>query len=59
MKKRNQLYNTSKRTKTDEDWNAYRRIKNCVNSKIKIAHKNYFNRMFDNSFNGNLEVHQS
>jgi len=53
MKKRKQLYNTAKRTTTDEDWNAYCRIKNSVNSKIKIAHKNHFNRMLDNSFKGN------
>ena len=53
MKIRKQLYNMAKRTTTDENWNAYRRIKNSVNRKIKIAHKNHFNRMFDNSFNGN------
>jgi len=45
--------NIAKRSNSNDDWNPYRRIKNSVNSKIKIAHKNYFKRMFDNSFNGN------
>ena len=53
MKRRKQLYNIAKRTKSSNDWNAYRKIKNSINSKIKVAHNNYFNRMFDNSFNGN------
>jgi len=53
MKKR---INISKRIKYKNDWNVYRSLKNSINSKIKIAHYtpcNYFNRTFDNSFNGN------
>ena len=53
MKKRKHLYNIAKRTRSEDDWKAYRSLKNSINSKIKIAHYNYFNRMFDNSFNGN------
>ena len=53
MKKHKYLYNTAKITKSASDWNAYRSLKNSINSMIKIAHYNYFNRMFDNSFNGN------
>jgi len=55
MKKRKHLCNIAKRNISDNDWNAYRSFKNSINSKIKIAHYNYFNRMFDNSFNGNYK----
>jgi len=53
MKKRKKLYNIAKRTKSSSDWNAYRIIKNSINNKIKVAHNNYFSRMFDDSFDGN------
>ena len=50
MKKRKHLYNIAKRIKSEDDWKAYRSLKNSINSKINT---NYFNRMFDNSFNAN------
>ena len=63
MKKRKRYYNIAKQSKSANDWNAYRRIKNCINCKIKEAHTNYYTKMFDNSLNGNrrqiLEIYQS
>jgi len=38
MKKRKWYYNSAKRCKSANDWNAYRRIKNFINCKIKTAH---------------------
>ena len=58
MKKRKHLYNIAKRTRSEDDWKAYRSLKHSINSKIKIAHYNYFNRMFDNSFNDNRKQFQ-
>jgi len=43
----------AKRAKLANDWNAYHRIKSCINCKIKEAHTNYYTKMFDNSHNGN------
>jgi len=53
MKKHKRYYNIAKRSKSANDWNAYRRIKNSINCKITTAHTNYYIRMFDNSLNGN------
>ena len=36
MKKRKHLYNIAKRTRSEDDWKAYRSLKNSINSKIKI-----------------------
>ena len=52
MKRRKRLYNIAKRTKSTYNWNAYRRIKNSINCKIKTAHTRYYTRMFDNPLNG-------
>ena len=35
MKKRKWYHNIAKRSKSANDWNAYCRIKNCINYKIK------------------------
>ena len=35
------------------DWDAYRKTKNSINTKLKEAHNNYYKRLFDNSFSGN------
>ena len=51
MKKRKWYYNIAKRSKSANDWNAYSRIKNCINCKIKVAHTNYYTTT--RSLNGN------
>jgi len=53
VKKRKRYYNIAKGSKAANDWNAYHRIKNSINCKIKTALTNYYTRMFDNSLNGN------
>ena len=49
MKIRKHLYNTAKRTNSEDDLNAYRKLKNLI---INEAHNNYCSRLFDNSFGG-------
>ena len=53
MKQRKRLYNRAKRTNKDEDWAAYRSVRNEVNSKLELTHSSYCRRMFDNSFANN------
>jgi len=53
MKVRKRLYNKAKRSNLQHDWNAYRRMKNTINTKLKEAHNNYYRRLFDSSFSGN------
>jgi len=52
MKVRKRLYNKAKRSNLQHDWDAYRKMKNSINTKLKEAHNNYYTRLFDNSFNG-------
>ena len=56
MKTCKRLYNIAKRNNTQGDWNAYKRIKNLINVKLKQARNNYYARLFDTSFNGNKRV---
>ena len=53
MKVRKRLYNKAKRTALQSDWDAYRKLKNSINSKVRAAHNNYYSRLFNNSFSGN------
>ncbi|XP_065892800.1 uncharacterized protein [Dysidea avara] len=53
MKERKRLYNKAKRSNLQHDWDAYRKTKNSINTKLKEAHNNYYKRLFDNSFSGN------
>jgi len=53
MKKRKWYYNIGKKSKAANDWNAYHRTKDSINSKIKSTHTNYYTMMFDHSLNGN------
>ena len=53
MKVRKRLYNKAKRSKLQHDWDAYRKMKNSINTKLKEAHNNYYKQLFDNSFSGN------
>ena len=53
MKTGKRLYNTAKKNNRQDDWNAYKRMKNLINVKLKDAHNNYCGRLFDNSFGGN------
>ena len=41
MKVRKRLYNKAKRTALQSDWDAYRKLKNSINSKVRAAHNNY------------------
>jgi len=53
MKTRKRLYNTAKRNNTQHNWDAYKRMKNLINVKLKKAHNNYYARLLDISFDGN------
>ena len=53
MKVRKRLYNKAKRSNLQHDWDAYRKTKNSINTKLKEAHNNYYKILFDNSFSGN------
>ena len=53
MRKRKRLYNRARKRNFSEDWNAYRKMKNSINSMLKTAHNNYFSKLFDGSFSGN------
>jgi len=35
MKTRKRLYDAAKKSKSERDWSAYRRMKNLINSKLK------------------------
>ena len=41
MKVRKRLYNKAKRSNLQHDWDAYRKTKNSINTKLKEAHNNY------------------
>ena len=53
MKVRKRSYNKAKRSNSQSDWEAYRKIKNFINTTLKEAHNIYYSRLFDNSFSGN------
>ena len=53
MRNRKRLYDRAKRTNAPTDWNAYRKARNLVNSKLEVAHCDYQRRLFDESFTGN------
>ena len=55
MKVRKRLYNKAKRSNSQDDWEAYHKIKNSVNTTLKEAHNIYYRRLFDNSFSGNRQ----
>jgi len=58
MKTRKRLYNIAKRNNTQGDWNAYKKIKNLINIKLKQAHNNYYARhLFRWKQKTVLEVH--
>ena len=50
MKVRKRLYNKAKRSNSQDDWKAYCKLKDSINTSLKEAH-NF--RLFDNSFSGN------
>ena len=52
MKVRKHLYNKAKRSNSQSDWEAYRKIKNSINATLKEAHNVYYSRLFDSSFSG-------
>ena len=53
MKKRKLLYDKAKASNLRGDWEAYRRVKNEINVKLRAAHNMYYSRLFDDSFNCN------
>ena len=53
MKVRKRLYNKAKRSNSQDDWKAYHKLKDSINTSLKEAHKFYYKRLFDNSFSGN------
>ena len=53
MKLCKHLYNKAKRSNSQSDWEAYHKIKNCINTTLIEAHNIYYSRLFDNSFSGN------
>ena len=62
MKVHKQLYNKAKRSNSQDNWEAYCKIKNSINTSLKEAHNIYYRRLFDNSlvvtvnnFGGTLE----
>ena len=50
MKVHKRLYNKVKISNLQHDWDAYCRMKNSINTKLKEAHNNYYRRLF---FSGN------
>jgi len=53
MKLRKRLYNKAKRSNLQQDWDAYRAMRNSINTKLKDTHNYYYSNPFDNSFKGN------
>ena len=45
MKVRKHLYNKAKRSNSQSDWEAYRKIKNSINTTLKEAHNVYYSRL--------------
>jgi len=52
MKTRKRLYYAAKRSNSERDWSAYRRMKNLINSILKETNNDYCGRLFDDSFGG-------
>ena len=52
-----QLYNKAKRSNLQDDWEAYCKIMNSINTTLKEAHNIYYRRLFNNFFtiSGNLQ----
>jgi len=42
MKTQKRLYDATKWSNSDTDWNAYQNMKNLLQSKLKETHNNYF-----------------
>ena len=53
MKKRKLLYDKAKASNLHGDWEAYQRVKDEINVKLKAVHNMYYSRLFDDSFNCN------
>ena len=53
MKVRKRFYNKAKRSNSQDDWEAYHKVKNSINTTLKETHNIYYRRLFDNSFSGN------
>ena len=49
ISKRRRLYNKAKATQNENDWKAYRKLRNEVNSLVDKAHNNYCKYLFDDS----------
>jgi len=54
MKTRKRLYDTAKRSNSERDWSAYRKMKNLINNKLREAHNNYCGKLFNDSFGGTI-----
>ena len=52
MKTRKCLYDTAKRSNSERDWSAYRKMKNLINNNLREAHNNYCGKLFNDSFGG-------
>ena len=50
---RERLYNKVKRSNSQDNWGAYCKVKNSVNTSLKEAHNFNYRRLFDNSFSSN------
>jgi len=49
LSKRRRLYKKAKATQNENNWKAYRKLRNEVNSLVDKAHNNYFKYLFDDS----------
>ena len=45
IKVQKHLYNKAKRSNSQDDWEAYRKIKNSINTTLKEAHNIYYRRL--------------
>jgi hypothetical protein len=43
MKKRSKLYNKARKTRLDQDWAKYRRVRNDIRTALDDAHEKYIN----------------
>ena len=50
MKRRKYLYDQAKCTQLPDDWNAYRKARNDINSALCKAHQQYCCHLFDDTF---------
>ena len=53
MKVRKRLYNKAKRSNSQDDWKAYCKLKDSINTSMKEGYKFYYKKLFDISFSGN------